>query len=142
MGYRKLRAEEIQKIREIKRRGLTNRQIQNRLGYSLSTISKYANHSYYVYPGFTHRLSVGDELVDIRRRISTQESDLSNLGEVEESWIDVDVPISEQKYVEIKLINTIETLKNNNEVKKLEDRIEELEETVNTLTKKLKKGAS
>ncbi len=108
----------------------------------MSTISKYANHSYYVYPGFTHRLSVGDELVDIRRRISTQESDLSNLGEVEESWIDVDVPISEQKYVEIKLINTIETLKNNNEVKKLEDRIEELEETVNTLTKKLKKGAS
>lgn len=85
---------------------------------------------------------MGDELVDIRRRISTQESDLSNLGEVEESWIDVDVPISEQKYVEIKLINTIETLKNNNEVKKLEDRIEELEETVNTLTKKLKKGAS
>ncbi|NIQ33655.1 MAG: hypothetical protein GTN80_08465, partial [Nitrososphaeria archaeon] len=41
LGFKKLKPADILKIRELKKMGLTNRDIQGRLGYSLSTVSKY-----------------------------------------------------------------------------------------------------
>nr|NIM44759.1 hypothetical protein [Nitrososphaeria archaeon]NIN53331.1 hypothetical protein [Nitrososphaeria archaeon]NIQ33784.1 hypothetical protein [Nitrososphaeria archaeon] len=118
----------------------TNRDIQGRLGYSLSTVSKYTSNNepgnyYRVNPGFTRRSPLDEELVDIRRRISKQESDSSHLDEVKEFWVDGSV--SEEEYDELKMMHTIETLRNNNKMKELEDRVEELESTIDTLTKKL-----
>ncbi len=142
LGHKRLSPFEIKKITKLKWEGFTNRQIQSRLGYSLSTVSKYTRNnglnSYYrVNPGFTRRSPVDDKLVDIRRRISKQESDPSYLDEVKESWVDGNGHMSEEEYDEMKMMHTIETLKNNNKMKELENRIKELEETVNHLTKKL-----
>ncbi len=147
MGYMKLEAKDIRKIRELKAKGFKNRDIQNKLGYSLSTISKYTskryitngglNIYYSVNPGFTRRSPVDEEIIDIRRRIHTQESDPGYLNEAKEYWVDVSGPVSEQEYSELRMMHTIETLRNNNKMKELEDRIEELEETINDLTKKL-----
>ena len=108
----------------------------------MSTVSKYTSNnrpnSYYrVNPGVTRRSPVDEELVDIRRRIYTQKSDPSHLDEVKESWVDADGPLSEQEYDELKMMHTIESLRNNKKMKELENRIKELEETVDTLTKKL-----
>ncbi len=50
-----------------------------------------------------------EDLVDIRRRISKQESDPSYLDEVKESWVDGNGHMSEEEYDEMKMMHNWRT---------------------------------
>lgn len=140
MPYAKLLPNVIRKIQYLKRVGLTNREIQSRLGYSLSTISKYTSNrrlgsydsSYSVNPGFTRRSSFDEEILNYRRT-SIEESH-SNNSTVLESLVDVDKSVPGHEYAGWKM-NVIELLMN--EINELQKRIENLEETVDSLAEKL-----